>query len=435
MVVSKIIVIGAGATGSFITHDLASRGFDVTVIEKGNIIGGTSGKFHGMLHSGARYAMNDIKAAQESILDNRIISEIAPFCIENTGGLFVALTEEDLSFQSKFEEGCKKSNIPIEKLSIESALKEEPFLNPSLKAAYKVPDKTINSFRFITSLLLTAKRESAKVLLNTEVLGFIKEGNNIKGVKIKNNNTKEVSELKADLVVNASGAWASKLIAEKIGIKSIEMILSAGTMAVINRRFTKHIINRLREPSDGDIVVPFFNDSIIGTTAFIVDDPEKFEVDKEDISFLQKAGSEMIPVLANHPVYRYYAGVRPLIAVGESDDSRKASRDFKIFDHSATDNINGIISIVGGKLSTARIMAKDIGDFIGNKMNNTAESKTDKIKLYWPQINSENIDEMSKSLSLSKDFLSEIINESAGKTYSDMYSNAMDLLYSRRLFE
>ncbi len=431
---SKIIVIGAGATGSFITHDLASRGFDVTVIEKGNIIGGTSGRFHGMLHSGARYAMNDVKAAQESITDNKVISEIAPFCIENTGGLFVALNEEDLSFQGKFEDGCKQSNIPIEQLSIESVLKEEPFLNNSVKAAYRVPDKVINSFRFITSLLLTSKKESAKVLLNTEVVEFIKEGNNVKGVKIKNNNTGQSSELKADLIVNASGAWSSKLMDEKLGIKSIEMILSAGTMAVINRRFTKHIINRLREPSDGDIVVPFFNDSIIGTTAFIVDDPEKFDIDKEDISFLQKAGSEMLPILANYPVYRYYAGIRPLISAGENDDSRKTSRDFKIFDHSATDNVNGIISIVGGKLSTARIMAKEIGDFIGNKMGNKIESKTDKIRLYWPQVNRENIEEMAKSLSLNREFLSEMINESAGKTYSDMYSNAMDLLYARGLF-
>ncbi len=431
---SKIIVIGAGATGSFITHDLASRGFDVTVIEKGNIIGGTSGRFHGMLHSGARYAMNDVKAAQESIIDNKVISEIAPFCIENTGGLFVALNEEDLSFQGKFEDGCKQSNIPIEQLSIESVLKEEPFLNNSVKAAYRVPDKVINSFRFITSLLLTSKKESAKVLLNTEVVEFIKEGNNVKGVKIKNNNTGQSSELKADLIVNASGAWSSKLMDEKLGIKSIEMILSAGTMAVINRRFTKHIINRLREPSDGDIVVPFFNDSIIGTTAFIVDDPEKFDIDKEDISFLQKAGSEMLPILANYPVYRYYAGIRPLISAGENDDSRKTSRDFKIFDHSATDNVNGIISIVGGKLSTARIMAKEIGDFIGNKMGNKIESKTDKIRLYWPQVNRENIEEMAKSLSLNREFLSEMINESAGKTYSDMYSNAMDLLYARGLF-
>ena len=308
MATNKVIVIGAGATGSFITHDLASRGFDVTVIEKGNIIGGTSGKFHGMLHSGARYAMNDVKAAQESIMDNKVISEIAPFCIENTGGMFIALNDEDLSFKSKFEEGCKQSNIPIESISTESALKEEPFLNSSIKAAYKVPDKVINSFKFITSLLLTSKRESAKILLNTEVVDFIREGNQVKGVKIKNNN-RQVSELKADLVINASGAWASKLINDRLGIKSIEMILSAGTMAVINRRFTKHIINRLREPSDGDIVVPFFNDSIIGTTAFIVDDPEKFDVDKEDISFLQKSGSEMVPILANYPVYRYSQGL------------------------------------------------------------------------------------------------------------------------------
>ena len=79
-------------------------------------------------------------------------------------------------------------------------------------------------------------------------------------------------------------------------------------------------------------------------------------------------------------------------------------------------------------------MAKEIGDFISTKLNSKEESKTDKIKLYWPQINNENLDEMSKSLSVDKGFLSEMINESAGKTYSDMYSNALDVLYSRMLF-
>jgi glycerol-3-phosphate dehydrogenase len=434
MAENKVIVIGAGSTGSFITHDLASRGFDVMVVEKGNIIGGTSGRFHGMLHSGARYAMNDVRAAQESITDNRVISEIAPFCVENTGGLFVALNDEDISFQGKFEKGCSSAGIPIEKLDTAAVLREEPFINKDVKVAYRVPDKTINSFRFITSLLLTARRETAKVYLNTEVTDFIKEGKDVKGIKLKNNSTGETGEIRADLIINAGGAWASRLVGDKLGINSIDMILSAGTMAVINRRFTKNIINRLRDPSDGDIVVPFFNDSIIGTTAFIVDDPENFEIDKDDINFLHKAGSEMIPVLANYPVYRYYAGVRPLISAGEDTDSRKASRDFRIFDHSDSDNINNLISIVGGKLSTSRIMAKEIGDFVSDKMNVKQDSKTDKIKLFWPEISRENIEEMSKSLRLDKNLLAELMNESNGKTYSDVYSNTLDILYSRELF-
>ena len=433
MATSKITVIGAGATGSFIAHDLASRGFDVSIVEKGNLIGGTSGRFHGMLHSGARYAMNDVSAAKESILDNKVISEIASFCVENTGGLFVALNKDDLNYQDKFENGCKNAGILIERVDTPKILEEEPFLNKDLKVAYKVPDKTINSFRFISSLLLTAKREAAKIYLNSAVVDFIKDGKTVKGVKIKDSNG-NIKEIKSDLVINASGAWAQKLVSEKLGIKSIEMILSAGTMVVINRRFTKSVINRLREPSDGDIVVPFFNDSIIGTTAFIVDDPEKFEIDKDDISFLQKAGSEMIPILANYPVYRYYAGVRPLIAVGNETDSRKASRDFKIFDHSKTDEVEGIISIIGGKLSTSRLMAKEIGDFVCKKFNSNVDSKTEKIKLYWPSITKDNIDELSKSLSIRKDILTEILNETSNKTYSDIYSGASDIIYSRMLF-
>ena len=429
----KVVIIGAGATGSFIAHDLASRGFDVTIVEKGNLIGGTSSKFHGMLHSGARYAMNDIQAAKESIVDNKVISSIAPFCIEDTGGLFVALDDNDLKFQDKFEKGCQEAKIPIESVDKSKILAEEPFLSSNLKAAYKVPDKTINSFRLITSLLLTAKRESARVHMNTEFVDFLKDGSKVIGVKLKNSNG-GINEIKSDLVINASGAWAQSIVNKKLGITSIEMILSAGTMAVINRRFTKHVINRLREPSDGDIVVPYFNDSIIGTTAFVVDDPENFEVDKEDISFLQKAGSEMIPAIANYPVSRYYAGVRPLVAAGEDTDSRKASRDFRIFDHSETDNTEGIISIVGGKLSTSRLMAKEIGDFVGNKFKLNTESKTDKIKLYWPSMTADKIEEISKSLSIDKNLLLEIVNESTGKTYSDIYSGTADFLYSRMLF-
>lgn len=430
---NKVIVIGAGATGSFIAHDLASRGIDVTIVEKGNMMGGTSGKFHGMLHSGARYAMTDVRTAQESIEDNKIISEIASFCIEDTGGLFLALNDEDLSFQSRFEDGCKRSNIPLEKLDVGKLLEEEPFINKSVKAAYSVPDKVINSFRFITSVLLTAKKESAKIFLNSEVIDFLRNDGDITGVRIKDNSSGSIKELRADLVINASGAWASKLISEKLGINSMEMILSAGTMAVVNRRFTKRILNRLREPSDGDIVVPFSGNSIIGTTAFIVDDPDNFDVNKEDIDFLHKAGSEMIPALTGYPIGRYYAGIRPLVAA-EDENSRKMSRDFRIFDHMKTDKLNGLISIAGGKLSTARIMAKDIGDFVSHRLDIKAESKTESIKLYWPDMTKETVDEMSKSLALSPEFLLELINESSGKTYSDLYSDAKDILYSRALY-
>ena len=433
---AKIAVIGGGSTGSAIVHDLASRGLDVTLIERGTIGSGTSGRFHGLLHSGARYAVNDPKAAEESILDNEVISKIAPHCVEDTGGVFMALKGDDQSFADKFESACKHAGIPIEQIPTEKLLQEEPFISKDVSIAFSVPDKTINSFRFITSLLLTAKSEGAKIRLGNEVIGFDVEDKAVKGVKVKNNISGEIETLKFDLVINASGAWASKILSDYLNINSIKMVLSAGTMVVVNRRFAKRVVNRLRLPSDGDIVVPYFTESIIGTTSFIVDNPDNFEVDEDDFKFLLAEGAKLIPAIKEYGMSRYFAGVRPLIAADEDTGggSRSISRDFKIFDHGVTDGVSGILTIVGGKLSAARLMGKQISDFICDKLGVKTQSNTDKIKLLWPDLSADNLKNLSKSLLVSESLLKDILFETESKTYGDIYSPVKDLLLSKELF-
>ena len=99
-----IIVIGAGFTGCATAHDLALRGFRVTVLERGDIANWTSGRTHGLLHSGARYCVTDQDAAIECIEENILLRKIAHHCIEYNGGLFVALDEEDESYGTRFEQ-------------------------------------------------------------------------------------------------------------------------------------------------------------------------------------------------------------------------------------------------------------------------------------------------------------------------------------------
>ncbi len=434
MATPKITVIGAGSSGSFIAHDLASRGLDVTIIEKGDIIGGTSGKFHGLLHSGARYAVNDVKTAKEGMMDNLVISKIAAHAIEDTGGIFAAVEGDDLDYAGKFVEGCKAASIPVEEIDPKRLVDEEPFLSKNIIKAFKVPDKVINSFSFITSLLLTAKSEGAKTLLNTEVVGFDLENGNVRGVKVKKNGSNTTDIVKSDLVINASGPWINKVV-QGIGINSINMILSAGTMVVVGRRFTHSVINRLRIPSDGDIIVPFFGESIIGTTSFIIEDPDKFDIDVDDYDFLVDEGSKLIPTIKNEGVKRYYAGVRALLSSStEKDSGRGATRDFRIFDHES-DRVSGIITIGGGKLSTSRSMAKSVGDFVCRKFGVNERSKTDAIKLVWPDLDADKIEEISKKTSISSSVLKELVSETSSKTYSDVYSSAKDLVYSRMLFD
>jgi glycerol-3-phosphate dehydrogenase len=94
----SVIIIGAGYTGVATAHDLALRGFDVTVIERGPIASGTSGRTHGLLHSGGRYCVKDQEAAIECIEENVILRRIVPQVFEPDDGLFVALDESDLEY-------------------------------------------------------------------------------------------------------------------------------------------------------------------------------------------------------------------------------------------------------------------------------------------------------------------------------------------------
>src|SRR5512135_3619192 len=141
------IVIGAGFTGCAIAHDLLLRGFGCTVLERGEIASGTSGRTHGLLHSGGRYCVTDQEAAVECIEENITLRKIVSQCIEFNGGLFVALDDSDLEFSSRFEAGAQACRIPIEKLTPAQAMKLEPNLNPALCLAYTVPDGSFDPLR------------------------------------------------------------------------------------------------------------------------------------------------------------------------------------------------------------------------------------------------------------------------------------------------
>ena len=95
---SDVIIIGGGATGAGIARDCALRGLRVILVERHDIATGATGRNHGLLHSGARYAVTDAESARECISENQILKRIARHCVEPTNGLFITLPEDDLSF-------------------------------------------------------------------------------------------------------------------------------------------------------------------------------------------------------------------------------------------------------------------------------------------------------------------------------------------------
>src|SRR3954464_9860447 len=106
---TEVLVIGGGATGAGVAWDCALRGYDTVLVERKDLAEGTSGRFHGLLHSGGRYAVKDPNAAVGCIGGNVTLRRIPADCIEDTGGLFVPTPDDDPAYGDKFLEGCAKT--------------------------------------------------------------------------------------------------------------------------------------------------------------------------------------------------------------------------------------------------------------------------------------------------------------------------------------
>jgi glycerol-3-phosphate dehydrogenase len=123
---THVLIVGGGGTGGALAHDLALRGVKVTLVERGEVTSGTTGRHHGLLHSGARYAVNDRESAVECIEENMILRRICPGSFELNDGLFVAIEDEDMDYLEPFVAGCEASGIPAERLTPAQALAREP---------------------------------------------------------------------------------------------------------------------------------------------------------------------------------------------------------------------------------------------------------------------------------------------------------------------
>ncbi len=371
---TEVLIIGGGATGAGISRDLALRGIPSVLIEKGDFASGASGRNHGLLHSGGRYAVSDPEAAKECILENKILRRIAPHCIEETDGLFVSLPDDGLPFRDRFLRACEEAGIPSTLCSRDETLAWEPELHPDLLSAVKVPDGAINPFKLVLENAEDAESHGAQFFLHTEVSSFLIEGDKIISIEAKDLTTGEEFSVDAEFIINATGAWANQIL--KLAGLHIGMALSKGSLLITNQRFAYRVINRCRPPSDGDIIVPDETVSVLGTTSIRLEDVERFEVTSNEVSLLLRETSKMIPAIQGARLLRAYAGIRPLFQSEEKGDDRAISRGFALIDHGKRDGIKNLVTITGGKLMTYRLMAERTSDLICKKIGRDVDCST-----------------------------------------------------------
>ena len=368
-----VIVIGGGATGAGTARDCALRGLRVLLVERGDIATGASGRNHGLLHSGARYAVKDSESARECIKENQILRHIASNCIEDTGGLFITLPEDEdtgygLDYQATFLEACNNAGIEARAISPAEALKIEPSVNPALIGAVVVPDGSVDPFRLCNANVVDAAMHGAKVLTYTKFVDFIKEGGSIVGVKVLDVRSGEQAEYRAPVTVNAGGIWGHE-VAEKAGVH-VGMFPAKGALLVFGHRVNNVVINRCRKSADGDILVPGDTVSVSGTTSTRIpfEECDSMEVTPEEVQLLLREGCALCPSLAHTRILRAYAGVRPLVADESDPSGRSISRGIVCLDHETRDGLKGLITITGGKLITYRLMAEMATDAVCRKL-------------------------------------------------------------------
>ena len=349
------IVIGAGSTGSALAHDLALRGVHVTVLERAGVASGSTGHNQAQLHSGARYAVNDPESARECIRENWILRHIQPEVLELNDGLFVAIDEQGMTYRKTFLEACKACDIPVRELSVEDALRMEPLLNPHILSAIQIPDGVFDPYRLCLSFLATACQHGAKVQTFCEVKN-LDISNRI--VKFHSRITNKTEVLQGDVIINAAGPWAAFVGA--LGGLQVDLEPSAGAMITIDRRMCNMVINLLAPPGDGDIIVPQRQTCILGTTSWKVENPDHITVPPEHIEVIYKVAETMIPSIRQTHARGAMAAVRPLMVV-DGTGGRATTRGFTCTDHSA-EGAHGFFSVVGGKTTTARLMAEKVAD-------------------------------------------------------------------------
>lgn len=358
---TEVLVVGGGATGAGIARDLIMRGIETILVEKGDLAAGATGRCHGLLHSGSRYVVKDQESAVECIVENKIIKEIAAQAVEDTGGLFVALPEDDESYVDRFVSACFRIGIETVNLTPSQAKRMEPNLSDEATVIIRVPDAAVDPFMLTVMNAKDAEKRGVKIMRHTELTGIVVERGRVTAALVRDNLSGQTHRIRTRYVVSATGAWASR-VAKLAGAK-VNMTMSKGSLLVFNRRINNCVINRLRPPGDGDIIVPNEPTSIIGTTSITVKDPEDFRVTDHEVELMMRQAGLMLPESAEARVIRAYAGIRPL-AAPETGSGRDVSRTFTIIDHKKSGDVGGFLSIIGGKLTTYRLMAEKITDIV-----------------------------------------------------------------------
>lgn len=374
MLKTTVVVIGGGATGVGIFRDLSMRGVKTILVERDDLGYWTSSRYHGLLHSGGRYAVNDKEAARECIEENQILRRIGRHCVEATQSVFIRTPEDDAAYEQEWVKSCKECGISAQQISVEEALRLEPNVSPKILSAYICPGAAIDGFRMTWQNVRSGEKYGGKCMTYTEVTEIHVKDGAVEGVSVIDRKSGQKEKIMCDFVISAAGSFAGP-VAELAGIPTLTEHIkpSKGTLIAFNHRLCNRVIHRLHKSSDADIFVPHGSITILGTTS-INSAPDDTSTETSEVKAMMDVGTATFENLYDYRILRVFAGTRPLYSAGATS-GRNASRGFVALDH-AEDGVKHFMSVCGGKFTTYRLMAEKVCNMVCEQLGVKEKCRT-----------------------------------------------------------
>jgi len=411
-----ILIIGGGINGAGVARDAAMRGYSVCLLEKQDIASGATGACSGMIHGGIRYLLNDRSVTKMSCIDSGYIQKIArhmifriPFILPVLKGdpfskIYLELAEVYFSAYDRYQP--LKNGLPHSRLDKKTLKELIPIITDDAIGAVTTDEWGIDPFRLAIENVKSAKKYGAVIKLGYEVTDLIIENRKVLGVVAYNRNTGKREEIFSRIVANLTGPWSEKITK---GVSRANRVRpSRGVHIIFDRKYINYAV--IAKAVDGRqvFICPHQNGMILGTT----DDDYYGDLDRpyatlDDVEYLYEAMERVIPEIRRFRATRTMTGVRPTIyEYNKYEDD--LTRDHRIVDHRETDNISGIVSMIGGKLAAYRLMSEEFVDVIEKHLGKKSPCRTMSEPLLG-EAQEYSIEEYAKKYEFDRDIISKLI--------------------------
>jgi glycerol-3-phosphate dehydrogenase len=386
-----VLVIGGGITGAGVALDAAARGYTVALVEKADFAGGTSSKSTKLVHGGIRYLPNfDLALVHEGLVERGLLLQNAPFLVRplafilpiyrgdrhpvglpftTPGGIGLsALLDMGLWMYDLMagRHGIKRHH----RLSREDVLRQVPDLVAHrLREGFVYYDAQTNDARLTMMLMRTAASSGATIVNYAEVTSFLLRGGRVCGARVRDGLSGTELAVRARHVVNATGVFSERVEELLGGTPAVQVEPSKGVHLVLSREHIRLGEAALVLPETEDrrilFLVPWGTRVLFGTTDTGSGDLEHPGASPEDVAYLLKYLNRYLALdLTEQQIISTYAGYRPLFKP-RGKTTRSTARLSRT--HAVLQDSSGLVTIVGGKLTTYRRMAQDTVDLLNRR--------------------------------------------------------------------